>query len=344
MSTDATQSTPEIVLDLIEAYRRSKVMFTAVELGVFDALAEVGPQTTTALAARLGCHAGAMQMLLEGCASLGLLTLNQADHRFSNTSSTHQYLTSTSPHRMTGYITYSNNVMWKMWGNLEDAIRTGENRWKQTFGSDGPIFSNFFRTPEAMKEFLMGMHGFGMITSPVIVQAFDLSRFRRMCDLGGATGHWVIAACERYSDLQGIVFDLPHALELAQAMIAQSSARDRLQVVGGDFFVDPLPQADLYALGRIVHDWSEDKIRRLLDRVYAALPAGGGLMIGEKIIRSDRSGPRWAMMQSLNMLVCTEGKERSAHEYEELLRQAGFASIEVAETNVPLDCILAMKS
>jgi acetylserotonin O-methyltransferase len=335
-----TTASPDLILDLIEAFRRSKVMFAAVELGIFDTLAE-GPMPSEQVAARLHCNPAAMKTMLESCLTLGLLECS--DGRFSNTTASQDYLTSQSPNRLTGYITYSNSVMWQMWSHLEDAIRTGQHRWKQTFGMDGPIFSHFFRTPEAMNEFLMGMHGFGRITSPQLVRALDLTRFRCMCDLGGATGHWVIAACEHYSQLRGIVFDLPHALELAKSMVAQSAAAARIQIVGGDFFVDQLPPADLYALGRIVHDWSEDKIRLLLKRIYDALPMGGGLLIGEKIVNEDRNGPRWALMQSLNMLICTEGQERSASEYEALLREAGFSTIEVARTSVPLDGILATK-
>jgi acetylserotonin N-methyltransferase len=82
----------------------------------------------------------------------------------------------------------------------------------------------------------------------------------------------------------------------------------------------------------------------LLQRIYETLPAGGGLLIGEKIIDEDRDGPRWAMMQSLNMLICTEGRERSFTEYEALLRRIGFSDIHVAITDVPLDAILAIKS
>ena len=65
-----------------------------------------------------------------------------------------------------------------MWANLEDAVREGSTRWKQTFGIAGEIFDGFFRTPEAARDFLMGMHGFGMLTSPRVVDAFDLSCFR----------------------------------------------------------------------------------------------------------------------------------------------------------------------
>ncbi len=197
-----------------------------------------------------------------------------------------------------------------MWQHLEDAIREGTHRWKQAFGTEGPIFSSFFRTEEAMEEFLMGMNGFGMITSPQIVNEFDLSRFRHLVDLGGATGHLAIAACKRYSHLQATVFDLPHALGLAKKMIAESGISDRLNTQGGDFFTDPLPQADLYALGRIVHDWSVDKIQTCWRRFIKHCPQGSFIDRRKNHSQRPIRSP-WALMQSLNMLVCTEGQERT---------------------------------
>ena len=79
------------------------------------------------------------------------------------------------------------------------------------------------------------------------------------------------------------------------------------------------------ALGRILHDWSEDKILKLLAQHLRALPAGGGLLIAEKLLTDDKTGPRWAQMQDLNMLTCTEGKERTLAEYRALLTEAGFS-------------------
>jgi acetylserotonin N-methyltransferase len=116
-----------------------------------------------------------------------------------------------------------------------------------------------------------------------------------------------------------------------------------VELIAGDFFTGPLPSADLYALGRILHDWSEDKIRLLLSGVCAALPAGGGLLIAEKLLRDDMSGPVHAHMQSLNMLVCTEGRERSFSQYAELLNEAGFGEVEGRVTGAPLDAVLAVK-
>src|SRR5262249_11873277 len=158
------------------------------------------------------------------------------------------------------------------------------------------------------RDFLRAMHGFGMLASPKVSAAFDLGRFTRIADLGGASGHLCIAACERYPNLEGVVFDLPQVTWYAREHVAKSPAKDRIEVVDGDFFLDELPAADLYALGRILHDWSEPKIDRLLARIFERQPSGGGLLIAEKLLNEDGVGPIGANMQSLNMLVLCEGR------------------------------------
>lgn len=341
MAQDLTPADPTVVLELLSAFRRSKIMFTGVSLGVFDRLI-AGPQSAAEIADSLRCDAAATERLLHSLVGLELLTRD--GDRFANTAAATEYLTSDSPRRMTGYINYSDRVMWTMWGNLEDAVREGTHRWRQTYGWDGPIFSSFFKTDEAMREFLMGMHGFGMLTSPKIVSALDLSRFRHWVDLGGATGHLAIAACRRYRDLSATVFDLPVAVPLAREIVGQTEVAERVAVVGGDFFTDDLPPGDLYSLGRILHDWSEDRIRLLLRKIFAALPSGGGVLIAEKLINDSLDGPPWAQLQDLNMLIVTEGRERTLAQYESLLSEAGFVDVAACRTDSPLDVILALKA
>ncbi len=340
MANDITKPDPAPILDLIEAFRRSKTMFAAVSLGVFDTLAS-GPMSLTTLAGTLKADADALERLLDACVNLGLLG-RRGDH-FEITPAARTYLTKGSPDRLTGYINYSNDVTWKLWANLEDAVREGTHRWKQTYGWDGPIFANLFHNEDATREFLMGMHGYGLISSPQVVAAFDLSRFKCFVDLGGATGHLAIAACQRYPALKAVVFDLAAAVPLARDMASKSTVSDRVHIVAGDFFVDPLPSGDLYAVGRILHDWSEAKIVKLLGRIHEHLPRGGAILIAEKLLTEDRSGPRWAQMQSLNMLTCAEGKERTLSEYEALLTKAGFGDVQGCRTNSPLDAVLAYK-
>ncbi len=340
MPTEPSPPDPAVVLDLLEAFRRSRVMFAALELGVFDRLA-AGPAASADLARDLKADPDALGRLLDACVCVGLLARDGAG--YANAPAAAAYLTAASPRRLTGYARYSGAVLWKLWFHLADAVREGSHRWKQTFGKEGAIFDHFFRSDEDRREFLMGMHGQGQLSSPEVAAAFDLGRFRQLVDLGGATGHLAVAACRRYPGLRAVVFDLPAVVPLAREVVAASGVGERVQVVAGDFFADPLPEADLFALGRILHDWSEDKVRRLLRKVCERLPAGGALLVAEKLLDDDRNGPPWAVLQSLNMLVCTEGKERTLGEYEALLKEAGFAHVEGQRLAGPLDALLAVR-
>jgi acetylserotonin N-methyltransferase len=305
-------TTPDNILELIDAFRRSKTMFAAVKLGIFEG------------ARPADCKA--LPRLLDACVALGLL--ERRDGAYVNTPESDKYLRAGSPDALTGYIHYSNEALYPMWAHLEDAVREGTPRWNQTFGVEGGIFSGFFRTEESKRDFLKGMHGFGRISSPAVAAAFDIGRFHRLIDLGGASGHLAEAVRERYPEIEARVFDLPEVARLYPGTIA------------GDFFTDPLPEADLYSVGRILHDWSDEKIHQLLARIYAALPEGGGLLIAEKLLEP---GYVAAHMQSLNMLIGTEGRERSAAEYEALLRAAGFSKVESRVTGAYLDAVLAIK-
>jgi acetylserotonin N-methyltransferase len=312
---------PAPILELIDAFRRSKTMFTAVSLGIFDGERPQG---------------AAMDRLLDACVGLGLLM--KSGDEYVNTPLADEYLARSSPRTLSGYIRYSNEALYRLWEHLDDAVIEGTSRWRQTFGTEGGVFTHLFRTPEAQRDFLMGMHGFGMISSPAVIAAFDLSRFSSFVDLGGATGHLALAACEKCPAMKATLFDLPSVVEVAKEYVG-----DRVALVAGDFFVDPLPNGDLYAVGRILHDWSEEKIVLLLEKIYAALPDGGGLLIAEKLMKEDRSGTVTTHMQSLNMLVCTEGRERALSEYSALLQGAGFREIKGCVTGTPLDAVLAIK-
>ena len=109
----------------------------------------------------LDCDVAALTRLLNALVGVGLL--NKDKDTFSNTEVAATYLTQSSPNRFTGYIKYSNEVAWKLWGNLEGAVREGTHRWQETFGWEGPIFANFFKTEGSLREFLMGMNGFGQV-------------------------------------------------------------------------------------------------------------------------------------------------------------------------------------
>lgn len=327
---------PAPVVALIDAFRQSKILFAAVALGIFDRLQD-GSHKAQELARMLPTDPDALERLLNACVALGFLVKTEGEYR--NTAVASQYLTRSSPHTLSGYIQYSNTALYSLWGNLEDAIREGSHRWTQTFGGRKALFTHFYRDDTSKRDFLAGMHGFGLLSSPAVVAAFDLSRFRKVVDLGGATGHLVMEAHKQFPHLETAILDLPAVLP-----ISREYTDGTVELIAGDFFQDELPEADLFALGRIVHDWPEPAILALLTKICQRLPSGGGLLIAEKLLDEEKTGPLPALTQSLNMLVCTEGKERSFSEYLELLESAGFSEAQAKRTGAPLDAILAIKS
>ncbi|HLI33913.1 MAG TPA: class I SAM-dependent methyltransferase [Terriglobia bacterium] len=335
-----SDSDPTVIVELIHAFRYSKIMFAGVSLGIFDLLGS-GSREVRDLAQAVRADADALERLLNAC--VGLRLLRKDNGKYANEPVAQTYLRRDSDSTLAGYILYSDRVLYPLWGKLEDAVREGANRWQQVFGATGSLFDNFFKTDAAQRDFLAGMHGFGLLSSPRVIEAFDLTPYRRLVDLGGATGHLAMAACERYPELRAAVFDLPSVIEVTREYVNKRGFQDRIELIPGDFFKDPLPEADLFSLGRILHDWSEEKIRLLLGKIHARLPRGGALLIAEQLLDETKTAPLNALAQSLNMLVCTDGKERTLSEYTAFLREAGFAEVEGKRTGTPLDAILAVK-
>src|ERR1017187_8222748 len=119
---------PAPVLDLINAFRRSKTMFTAVSMGIFDRLEESARDSTT-LAREMRAHQDALERLLD--AGVGMDLLEKQGANYSNSPLGQTFLTRSSPHTLTGYILYSDRALYALWGNLEAAVREGTHRWGQ---------------------------------------------------------------------------------------------------------------------------------------------------------------------------------------------------------------------
>ena len=311
---------PTLVLDLLEGFRRSKTMFAAVQLGIFDGKRPEGAATTR---------------LLDACVALGLLT--EKNDRYRNTPVADAYLSTSNPRSLAGYVRYSDEAGYAVWAHLKSAVEEGATGWEPAFGP-GSNVRKFMADKRRKRDFIDGMHGLGLLSSDAVVAAFDLSRFRCLVDLGGATGHLAAAANRRYPHMKTLVFDTPEVIEIAKTYV-----NSQTELVGGDFFSDPLPQADLFALGRILHGQSCEQIRCLLNRIRAVMPTGGGILLAESLLDDDRSGPLKSHMQSLNMLVVNGGRERTLAEYVELLRESGFGCIQSRMTGLPLDVVFASK-
>ena len=67
------------------------------------------------------------------------------------------------------------------------------------------------------------------------------------------------------------------------------------------------------------------------------------MLLVEALLLEDGSGPLTAQLYSLNMLVQTEGRERTAAQYRALLDAAGFTQVQVRYTGKIYDVVLGYR-
>uniref|UniRef100_A0A8C3L732 Acetylserotonin O-methyltransferase n=1 Tax=Chrysolophus pictus TaxID=9089 RepID=A0A8C3L732_CHRPC len=337
---------PQIIFQYSNGFLVSKVMFTACELGVFDLLLESGqPLSLDVIAARLGTSIMGMERLLDACVGLKLLAveLRRDGAFYRNTEISNIYLTKSSPKSQYHIMMYYSNTVYLCWHYLTDAVREGRNQYERAFGiSSEDLFGAMYRSEEEMLKFLAGQNSIWSICGRDVLTAFDLSPFTQIYDLGGGGGALAQECVFLYPNCTVTIFDLPKVVQVAKERLVPPEER-RIAFHEGDFFKDSIPEADLYILSKILHDWDDEKCGQLLAEVYKACRPGGGVLLVESLLSGDRSGPVETQLYSLNMLVQTEGKERTAAEYSELLGAAGFMDVRVRRTGKLYDAVLGRK-
>ncbi|XP_053536648.1 acetylserotonin O-methyltransferase [Ictalurus punctatus] len=338
---------PKRILEYMEGFMMSKTLFVACELGVFDHLHASGrPLTAEEVAQELGTSKDGTERLLSACVGLELLSA-QSDETgrvvYSNAEMSSMFLTKSSPRSLYHSIEYNSNTIYLCWRYLTDAIREGTNQYERAFGiSSKDLFKALYRSEEEMVKFMQLMNSIWNICGQDVISAFNLSQFRSICDLGGCSGALAKQCVSIYPTCKVTIFDLPEVVRVCRDHFL-SEENERILLHEGDFFNDDLPEADLYILARILHDWTDDRCIDLLNKVYQACRPGGGVLVIESLLYEDDSGPLSAQLYTLNMLVQTEGRERKASEYTHLLDAAGFRDTHVHMTGKLYHSILARK-
>uniref|UniRef100_A0A3P9K259 Acetylserotonin O-methyltransferase n=1 Tax=Oryzias latipes TaxID=8090 RepID=A0A3P9K259_ORYLA len=262
---------------------------------------------------------------------------------YSNTEEARVFLTRSSPLSLCQSIQYSSRTIYLCWHYLTDAVREGKNQYEKAFGvSSKDLFQAMYRSDEEMVKFMHLMNSIWNICGKDVITAFDLSPFKVICDLGGCSGALAKQCTAVYPECTVTIFDLPKVVRMSQEHFV-SVADQRIGFHEGDFFKDSLPVADLYILARILHDWTDERCIKLLQRIYEACKPGGAVLLVEALLNEDGSGPLTVQLYSLNMLVQTEGRERTDAQYAALLTTAGFTNIQHCLTGKIYDAVMGYK-
>ncbi|XP_056145400.1 probable bifunctional dTTP/UTP pyrophosphatase/methyltransferase protein isoform X2 [Lampris incognitus] len=332
------------VVKLMDGFKASKALFVASKLHVFDLLHSRAGRDAAEMAQEMKASVRGTERLLDACLSLGLLRRQERAHQtptYENTRLAWRFLRSEAPESLQGYIQHCNETLWPLFSHLEKAVMEGTSQHEKAFGNkSNNLFQDaYYNRHEVKLRFMNAMHGIARVTGKAVATAFDLSRFQSACDLGGCTGAIAHELTKAHPGLSVTVFDLLEVVEMS-GHFRPPDADDRVSFVAGDFFIDELPKADLYILARILHDWSDEKVHSLLSKISDACAPGCAVLIAEALLDGV---PPYPALQSLNMLVQTEGTERTRCQYTDLLRKAGFGDVRVALTMNFLDVVIGIK-
>jgi hypothetical protein len=335
---------PQPILDVGMGFFRSKTLLCAVEMGLFSELAR-GAQRQDALTAALGLHPGHAPDFLDGLVAMGFLERDGlgASAVYRNTALTDHFLDRAKPTYVGGVLEMVNARLYRFWGSLGEALRSGEaqNEAKETGRS---LFESLYADPAALEGFLAGMQGASLSNMQAFAERFDFSRYRTLCDVGGASATLCRAVAARHPHLRCTSFDLPPVEPIARRAIAADGLADRVTTAAGDFFHDALPRADVITMGMVLHDWNLETKRMLIAKAYEALPAGGALVAIEHLIDDERRDNVFGLMMSLNMLIETgDGFDYTGADFAGWCRDAGFTRTEVLPLRGPASAAVAYK-
>jgi hypothetical protein len=319
-------------MQLATGFWAFKTLAAAHELDLFSRLSGTAGTTSAALAAELGIEPRPADMLLTGCAALGLL--EKREGRYVNSPLAEEFLVRGRPYYFGGFVLMLDQRLYPGWGRLTEAIRTNRpTTW------DPVVQDSLFdgEDPELLAVFWEAMHSLSTFTARELGRAVDLGDARRLLDVGGGSAAYDIELCRLHPDLTATVYYLPQVVDIAAGKIKEADLDGRIETVAGDFFADAtLPGGhDTVLLSMILHDWAEERCRTILRKCRAALPSGGRLVISELLVDDERTGPPAAALMSLNMLVETEGRNYTPAEYEGWLADLGFEDVHTVRFEAP---------
>jgi hypothetical protein len=335
---------PAHIMQVGTGFMASKTLLSAVELELFTRIGG-DAMTGSQLGETLGLHPRAIPDFPDALVALGLLDRDGegADARYRNTEATAAFLDKTSPTYIGGILEMANARLYPFWADLTDGLRTGspQNEIKHTGKA---MFDALYSDPDRLEQFMNAMSGISAGAFHALAAQFDFSRYETLCDLGGATGLLSIIVAGHHAHMRCTSFDLPVVEPIAKRTIAAAGLDDRVTTAAGDFFADPLPQADVITMGLILHDWNLERKMQLIKAAYDALPDGGAFIVIENIIDDARRENAFGLLMSLNMLIeFGDAFDFSGADLTGWCQEVGFKSVEILPLAGPTSAGIAYK-
>ena len=339
-----TEIEPSKIMQIGFGFMASKTLLSAVELGVFTKLGDQG-LTGAQIAEVMELDQRAIPDFPDALVALGILDRDGSGEGaiYKNTPEAAEVRERESPAYIGGILELASARLYVYWDNLTEGLLTGkaQNEIKETGDS---MFAKLYARPERLEQFMNAMSGISLGNFQALAQKFDFSKYKTLCDVGGATGQLSAIVASQHKGIRCKSFDLPPVAPIAQRHIDAAGLSERVTPVAGDFFQDDLPKADVITMGMILHDWNLENKKMLIKKAYDALPEGGAFITIESLIDDERRENVFGLMMSLNMLIeFGDAFDYSFADFKEWCQEAGFKRFEKIELAGPSSAGVAYK-
>ena len=321
------------LIRLVSGQWVSRSIWAAARLRIADQIGDAGA-TASDIAKAGNLNEDNVRRLMNALVSVGLFNL-EADGRYTQ-SELSPFLRSDNMLSQRAFIeSVFGGEHYASWGAIEESLRTGRTAFDSVYGM--PVFDWYSQNGEEAQLFSRAMESTTMIVEAGLLAAWTPPAFELAVDVGGSRGTLVSALLRNAPNARGILFDLPDIADSVRPHLQD----ERLEAVGGDFF-KAVPEADLYLLKLILHDWDDEQSKAILHNIRNAIRPGGQVVIVENVLPEQPAKDEPGFLFDLNMMVMTGGRERTASEFQALLEEAGFRLEGVTPTPTPLSVVQAV--
>ena len=312
--------TTQRLMEKTLSFRQTGTIIAALELGLFTKLSE-GPAEPAEIAEKIGIPVESTERLMIACAAIDVL--EKKGGKYVNAPDVEKYLVKGNPTYFGDWLIYTVRTEYDGWKNIASRLRPPRRGYYTTKDD-----------PQAARAFTVAGYNSAISMAHKLAKEFNFSDHRLFLDLGGGSGAYSIAACQRHPDTKAIVFDFPNICTVAEEFIAQAGVSDRVKTQPGDFYYDELPRgADLIGYITPLQAYGKDDVQFLIKKAYDAVEPGGGIIILDYMLDDDKTGPMEPAFVHLTggISQTNPGRVNTGAEFREYLSKAGFVDIEVSE-------------
>ncbi|WP_321413864.1 methyltransferase [uncultured Desulfobacter sp.] len=323
--------------DIMNGYTGTRLLITAIELKIFDCLST--PQSAETVASRLETHPVYTGYLLDGLAALSLLDKNNGC--YSNTPDTQAVLHSQSPAYQGQGFSMMHKMSESVLRDMDHIVRFGP-RENPVDVSDESVWEAYARS---MANYERGGTAQQMALRVAEIEGF--SSFKKMLDLGGGPGLHCIATVAEHPSMQGVIFDRPGVVKVAEEFIAEYEMTDRVTTMAGDYINDPIGGDYDLIWASATLNFARFDLKTMLEKIYHALKPGGVFVSFADGVTHERTRPKAYVLGSISWMFSGQDLMFNRGEIAETMRSVGFSSVESETVNtamMPMELDIARKA